>query len=116
MEQKTSAHYQRLHRQRLREQGLVKKEVWILPEYGAALQQLEKQMRVPGLQPESNFPINHGSAQGRTASGAVQGCEGTAQWPLSQADPALGCPAHATETSACPPSGSHFARQSQPPS
>src|SRR5260370_38668926 len=64
----------------------------------------------------TNFPINHGSAQGRTASGAVQGCEGTAQWPLSQADPALGCPAHATETSACPPSGSHFARQSQPPS
>jgi uncharacterized protein YjfI (DUF2170 family) len=53
MEQKTSAHYQRLHRQRLREQGLVKKEVWILPEYGAALQQLEKQMRMPGLQPES---------------------------------------------------------------
>src|SRR2546427_10855436 len=49
----------------------------------------------------TNFPINHGSAQGRTASGAVQGCEGTAQWPLSQADPALGCPAHATETSAC---------------
>ncbi len=58
MEQKTSAHYQRLHRQRLREQGLVKKEVWILPEYGAALQQLEKQMRVPGLQPESMVLIH----------------------------------------------------------
>ena len=58
MEQKTSAHYQRLHRQRLREQGLVKKEVWILPEYGAALQQLEKQMRVSGLQPDSMVLIH----------------------------------------------------------
>ena len=46
MEAKTSAHYQRLHRQRLREQGLVKKEVWILPEHSAALHQLEKQMRL----------------------------------------------------------------------
>lgn len=53
MEQKTSAHYQRLHRQRLREQGLVKKEVWILPEYGAALQQLEKQMRIARPLPDS---------------------------------------------------------------
>ena len=46
MEVKTSAHYQRLHRQRLREQGLVKKEVWILPEHSAVLHQLEKQMRL----------------------------------------------------------------------
>lgn len=53
MEQKTSAHYQRLHRQRLREQGLVKKEIWILPEYGATLQQLEKQMRQPHMPPGS---------------------------------------------------------------
>lgn len=48
MQPKTSAHYQRLHRQRLREQGLVKKEVWILPEYSAWLHQVEKQMRTPG--------------------------------------------------------------------
>ena len=47
MEPKTSAHYQRLHRQRLREQGLVKKDVWILPEHSAVLHQLEKQMRLP---------------------------------------------------------------------
>ena len=53
MEHKTSAHYQRLHRQRLREQGLVKKEIWILPEYGATLQQLEKQMRQPHMPPGS---------------------------------------------------------------
>ena len=53
MDQKTSAHYQRLHRQRLREQGLVKKEVWVLPEYSAVLHLLEKQMRQPQAQPGS---------------------------------------------------------------
>lgn len=53
LEPKTSAHYQRLHRQRLREQGLVKKEVWILPQYGQALQRLERLMRLPGAHPES---------------------------------------------------------------
>ena len=58
MEAKTSAHYQRLHRQRLREQGLVKKEVWILPEYSAALHQLEKQMRLPQAGPDS-LAIDH---------------------------------------------------------
>ena len=58
MEQKTSAHYQRLHRQRLREQGLVKKEVWILPEHSAALQLLEKQMRQPHRLPGS-ITIQH---------------------------------------------------------
>ena len=58
MEQKTSAHYQRLHRQRLREQGLVKKEVWVLPEYSAVLHLLERQMRQPHAQPGS-IAINH---------------------------------------------------------
>ena len=58
MEAKTSAHYQRLHRQRLREQGLVKKEVWILPEHSAALHQLEKQMRLPQAGLDS-IAINH---------------------------------------------------------
>ena len=53
MEHKTSAHYQRLHRQRLREQGLVKKEVWILPEHSPLLQRLEKQMRLPQALPDS---------------------------------------------------------------
>lgn len=70
MEQKTSAHYQRLHRQRLREQGLVKKEVWILPEYGAALQQIEKQMRIARQRPDSM--VSHskegGMDNGRQAS------------------------------------------------
>jgi len=45
MAPKSSAHYQRQYRERLREQGLVKKEVWILPENAQELTQLEKQLR-----------------------------------------------------------------------
>jgi uncharacterized protein YjfI (DUF2170 family) len=47
METKTSAHYQRLYRQRLREQGLVKKEVWILPEHASLLLAFERKLRQP---------------------------------------------------------------------
>ena len=47
MENKSSAHYQRLFRQRLREQGLVKKEVWILPEHAPALAAFERKLRQP---------------------------------------------------------------------
>lgn len=47
MERKSSAYYQRLHRDRLRQKGLVKKEVWILPEYGDELVAVEKRMRQP---------------------------------------------------------------------
>jgi len=47
MESKSSAHYQRLYRQRLREQGLVKKEVWILPEHTASLAAYERKLRQP---------------------------------------------------------------------
>src|SRR5690554_6798778 len=47
MERKSSAHYQRLFRQRLRDQGLVKKDVWILPEYSERLVAVEKRMRQP---------------------------------------------------------------------
>jgi uncharacterized protein len=48
MEQKSSAHYQREYRKRLREQGLVKKEVWVLPEHARQLTILEQELRVPG--------------------------------------------------------------------
>ncbi len=48
MKAKSSAHYQREFRKRLREQGLVKKEVWILPENAKFLGQFEKQLRLPG--------------------------------------------------------------------
>jgi len=45
MEKKSSAYYQRVYRQRLREQGLVKKEVWILPEHASALLAVERRLR-----------------------------------------------------------------------
>lgn len=45
MKAKSSAHYQREYRRRLREQGLVKKEVWVRPENAKQLSVLEKQLR-----------------------------------------------------------------------
>lgn len=45
MKPKSSAYYQREYRRRLREQGLVKKEVWIRPEHAKLLLQLENQLR-----------------------------------------------------------------------
>lgn len=51
MQPKSSAHYQREYRKRLRELGLVKKEVWILPENTGQLALYEKELREPlGLQ------------------------------------------------------------------
>jgi uncharacterized protein YjfI (DUF2170 family) len=47
MHTKSSAHYQRLFRQRLRDQGLVKKEIWILPEHAQALLAVERHLRQP---------------------------------------------------------------------
>lgn len=47
MDKKSSAHYQREFRRRLREQGLVKKEVWIRPENAKRLAAVEKQLRNP---------------------------------------------------------------------
>lgn len=53
MERRTSAFYQRRHRDRLREQGLVKKELWVRPEYADELLQIERRMRHPrGAQEE----------------------------------------------------------------
>ncbi len=45
MKAKSSAHYQREYRRRLREQGLVKKEVWIRPENAKQLAVFEKILR-----------------------------------------------------------------------
>ena len=50
MQKKTSAHYQREYRKRLREAGLIKKEVWILPEHGKLLLDIEKKLRSPEAQ------------------------------------------------------------------
>ena len=43
---KTSAHYQREYRKRLREKGYVKKEVWILPSNASRLDGFEKLLRL----------------------------------------------------------------------
>lgn len=48
MKAKTSAHYQREYRKRLRELGLVKKEVWVLPEHAKQLSIIEKSLRIAG--------------------------------------------------------------------
>ena len=45
---KTAAHYQRQFRSRMREQGLVKKEIWILPENASALRDIEQHLRQVG--------------------------------------------------------------------
>lgn len=50
MQKKSSAHYQREYRNRLREQGLVKKEVWILPENARRLAMIELELRVSAKQ------------------------------------------------------------------
>jgi len=50
---KSSAHYQREHRRRLREQGLVKKEVWIKPEHTELIRDFEKNLRNAQQIPEN---------------------------------------------------------------
>lgn len=45
MKTRSSAHYQREYRKRLREQGLVKKEVWVLPVHSKLLASVEKVLR-----------------------------------------------------------------------
>ncbi len=45
MEKKTSAHYQREFRKRLRERGLIKKEVWIHPDAAGQLREVEQLLR-----------------------------------------------------------------------
>ncbi|PUA29069.1 MAG: hypothetical protein B0W54_00150 [Cellvibrio sp. 79] len=50
MQKKSSAHYQREYRNRLREQGFVKKEVWILPENAHRLARYEMELRVSAKQ------------------------------------------------------------------
>ncbi|MCX8595774.1 MULTISPECIES: YjfI family protein [unclassified Gilliamella] len=52
-EAKSSAFYQQQYRQRLREQGLIKKEVWILPENTAELLEIEKKFRQPAVENKS---------------------------------------------------------------
>ncbi len=54
-QRKNAAHYQRQFRSRMREQGLVKKELWILPENASLLRDIEQQLRqTDSYQPEGN--------------------------------------------------------------
>lgn len=50
---KTSAHYQREYRRRLREQGLIKKEIWIRPENADKAREIEKELRGGADAPKS---------------------------------------------------------------
>lgn len=45
MKAKSSAHYQREYRKRLRDAGLIKKEVWIRPDNAKLLMHIEKRLR-----------------------------------------------------------------------
>jgi len=58
MTKKSSAEYQREYRKRLRELGLVKKEVWVLPENGKLLTAYEKDLRKPQAHTETEFQAN----------------------------------------------------------
>lgn len=51
---KSSAYYQMQYRQRLRDQGLVKKEIWILPSRSDVLAEIEKALRDPILPVTTN--------------------------------------------------------------
>lgn len=63
MNQKKSAHYQRQYRQRLRDLGLVKKEIWILPERAADLPVLERELRRPFSRREDAPPLSEGEVE-----------------------------------------------------
>lgn len=60
---KSSAHYQREYRKRLRDQGLVKKEIWILPEQRPKAREMEKELRKP-LAQSGDFSL-HSAGQNR---------------------------------------------------
>lgn len=96
MERRTSAYYQRRHRERLREQGLLKKELWVLPEYTDELAALERRMRQPrgglpargrqtGEADVGEYPIFTASGTAPdTGSAQVAGAQG-AGWPAANA-------------------------------
>ena len=72
MNVKSSAHYQREYRKRLREQGLVKREIWILPEHTERSRSLEKELRETNLDPLSTS-ISRTPARGSWSTAALFG-------------------------------------------
>jgi len=58
--QRSSTQHVRAFRERMREQGLVKKDVWIRPEHAAELAAIEKAMREAGRDPAQPGPSEEG--------------------------------------------------------
>lgn len=84
MERRTSAYYQRRHRERLREQGLLKKELWVLPEYADELAEIERRMRRPrGTLPRA-APGEGEQTMGNASTAVSQGAIGS-HWPTANA-------------------------------
>lgn len=83
MNTKSSAHYQREYRKRLREQGLVKKEVWIRPDNTWLLAAVEKQLRqvgyegVVGLNQEIGVSFMTGNLESWTTDSLFEALKGT---------------------------------------
>jgi len=82
MKAKSSAHYQREYRKRLREAGLVKKEVWIRPEHATQLASIESTLRLPG-----GLDATRGE---RTMSGTSEGWTTDKLYQEIQKVPAVG--------------------------
>ena len=72
MNTKSSAHYQREYRKRLREQGLVKKEIWIRPEHAKELTELEKMLRRADTPPTADPTTGPGITGGMTMNDSSQ--------------------------------------------
>ena len=72
MNVKSSAHYQREYRKRLREQGLVKREIWILPEHTERSRSLEKELRIANIEP-SFAGLTRTPARGAWSTAALFG-------------------------------------------
>jgi len=70
---KSSAHYQREYRKRLREQGLVKKEIWILPEQRPKAREMEKELRKPLISTSGIPAETNGSNRAKWRTGALFG-------------------------------------------
>lgn len=81
---KTSAVYVREFRERMRRSGLVKKEVWIRPEYAEDLAGIERKFRqMPGEASREPLPVGTGQATpGWTLAALQQAIEAS---PLAQA-------------------------------
>ena len=83
MAQKSSAHYQREFRQRMRERGLVKKDVWIRPEWSHVLSKVETHLRGEGKDVGWLDQVLS-EQEGTKMSGAVEG-----RWSIGQLAKAL---------------------------